>query len=64
MADLFDGVHEGKRLTLRALGWADCPSFLGPRSWKAPDGALVDEDEAFLWLERHLVATGGSHEPE
>lgn len=50
---LWDGIDEGRRRRLRGRGWEpDGATLRGVRLWRRPeDGALVEEQDAFRWLE-------------
>lgn len=53
MADLFTSVDNEKRRKLIALGCHETGGKLAGRLlWRLPDGSVVDEEEAFVWLAR------------
>lgn len=51
MTDLFSHADDPLRDRLRARGWRKTEWRIGGRPfWERPDGAMVDEDEAFQQL--------------
>lgn len=56
---IFDAAVERQRYSLRARGWREeCGLIRYHPVWRRPDGALVDEPEAFKQLERLLKEEG------
>lgn len=55
MSELFPDDDDRKRDRLRALGWHPAGGMLMGRTlWRRPDGlALMNEEDAFSWLQRH-----------
>lgn len=53
MTDLFGSLDDGRRQRLRDRGWHEAAGKLhGLPCWRRPDGAIVDETEAFAQLAR------------